>query len=118
MQISVTGRHMEVTEAIRDYAHDRITSALAAYPRMVSAHLILGVEKHRHQAEVVVQGPHHLRVESAAESSDMYASIAGAVDKAAKQIERQLDKWQDHKVREPLSQLEARSTEAGDAAAG
>jgi putative sigma-54 modulation protein len=117
MQISVTGRHMEVTEAIRDYAHDRLTHAFAAYPRIVSAHLILDVEKHRHLAEVVVQGPHHLRVESEAESPDMYASIAGAVDKAAKQIERQLDKWQDHKTREPLSQLEARTTEAGPAGA-
>ena len=113
MQVSVTGRHMEVTEAIRDYAHDRIEHAFAAYPRIVGAHLILAIEKHRHIAEVVVQGPHHLRVESKEESLDMYASIAGAVDKTAKQIERQVDKWQDHKAREPLSHLEARHTEAG-----
>ncbi|MCX6997577.1 MAG: ribosome-associated translation inhibitor RaiA [Kiritimatiellaeota bacterium] len=115
MQISVTGRHMVVTEALRDYAHDRIAHAFAAYPRIVGAHLILAIEKHRHSAELVAQGPHHLRVEAKAESPDMYASIADAVDKTAKQIERQLDKWQDHKAREPLSHLEARSTDAGSA---
>ena len=109
MQVSVTGRHMEVTEAIRDFAHDRIEHIMADYPRILGVHVILGVEKYRHIAEVVLQGPHHLRVEAKAESADMYQSITGAVDKAAKQIERVYSKWQDHKAREGVAYLEAKS---------
>jgi putative sigma-54 modulation protein len=113
MQISVTGRHMEVTESLRDFAHERVEHELADFPRILYAHVILATEKHRQIAEVVVQGPHHLRLEAKDESNDMYASITGAVDKAAKQIEKQMEKWQNHKGHEPLSHVEARTQEVG-----
>ena len=112
MQISVTGRHMEITESLRDFAHERVEHALADFPRILHAHVILAAEKHRQIAEVVVQGPHHLRLEAKEEANDMYASITGAVDKVAKQIERQMEKWQNHKGQESLSTVEARSSTA------
>jgi len=109
MQITVTGRHMEVTESLRDFAHERVEHELADFPRILHAHVILAIEKHRQMAEVVVQGPHHLRVEASDEATDMYAAITGAVDKTARQIERQMEKWQNHKGKEPLSHVEART---------
>jgi len=111
VQISVTGRHMEVTESLRDFAHERVEHELADFPRILHAHVILATEKHRQIAEVVVQGPHHLRLEAKDESSDMYASITGAVEKVAKQIGRQMEKWQNHKGQEALSHVEARTSE-------
>ena len=113
MQISVTGRHMEVTESIRDFAHERVEHELSDFPRILHTHVILAIEKHRQIAEVVVQGPHHLRVEAKEEANDMYASITAAVEKVAKQIERQMEKWQEHKGKEPLSHAEARAQEVG-----
>ena len=113
MQISVTGRHMEVTESIRDFAHERVEHELADFPRILNAHVILAIEKHRQIAELVVQGPHHLRVESKEESNDMYASITAAVEKCARQIERQVEKWQNHKGQEALSHAETRTQELG-----
>jgi len=113
MQISVTGRHMEVTESIRDFALERVEHELADFPRILNAHMILAVEKHRQIAELVVQGPHHLRVEAKEESNDMYASITAAVEKVARQIERQMEKWQEHKGKEPLSHAETRAQELG-----
>ena len=113
MQISVTGRHMEVTEAIRDFAHERVEHELADFPRILNAHVILSVEKHRQIAEVVAQGPHHMRVEAKEESNDMYASITAAVEKTARQIERQVEKWQNHKGKESLSHAETRVQELG-----
>ncbi len=113
MQISVTGRHMEVTESLRDFAHERVEHELADFPRILHAHVILATEKHRQIAEIVVQGPHHLRLEAKDESSDMYASITGAVEKVARQIEKQMEKWQNHKGQEALSHAEARTQEMG-----
>lgn len=106
MHISVTGRRLEITDAIRDYTHERLQHALLDYPRIESVHVILDVEKYRHMAEVVVQAPNHVRVEAREESDDMYASIEGAVEKAAKQLRRHRDKVTDHKTREGLAQLE------------
>ena len=75
--------------------------------------MILATEKHRQIAKVVVQGPHHMRIEAKDESSDMYASITSAVEKVAKQIDKQMEKWQNHKGQEALSHAEARTQEMG-----
>ena len=104
---------MEVTESIRDFAQERVEHELADFPRILNAHVILAIEKHRQIAEVVVQGPHHLRVEAKEESNDMYASITAAVEKVARQIERQMEKWQNHKGQEALSHAEVRAQELG-----
>lgn len=107
MQITVTGRHMEVTDAIRDHTEEKITRELAEFPRVQSVHVILAIEKYRHIAEVVAQAPHHIHVEAKEESDDMYASIDRAVEKLEKQLHKVLDKLQDHKSRERLADVES-----------
>ena len=111
MQISITGRHMELTEAIQNHAQDRLEKVLSEFPRLLSAHLVLDVEKYRHKAELVIRGPHHADVDAHEESSDMYASIDSVVDKAAKQLRRLRDKMVDHKSREGLAELERAAEE-------
>ena len=106
MQISVTGRHMEITEAIRDHAHASVERSLSEFPRVESVHVILAVEKYRHIAEVVIQAPNHIRVEAKHESDDMYVSIDGSVDKASKQLRKTWEKMRDHKSRESLADVE------------
>jgi len=106
MQITVTGRHLEITDALRDYAMDRVTQGLAEFPRVESVHVILDVEKYRHLAELVVQARNHIKVDAREESDNMYASIDGAVEKAEKQLRRLRDKVQDHKSRESIAEVE------------
>lgn len=106
MQISVTGRHMEITEAIRSHVHDKAEHALIEFPEVLSVHMILQIEKYRHLAEVVVQASHHVHVDAREDSNDMYASIDGALEKAAKQLRRHHDKVKDHKAREGLARVE------------
>ena len=105
MQISVTCRHMETSDAIREYAFERIQNGLKDFPRVIKVHLILDVQKYRHLAEIVLHGKNHVDVEALAESDDMYASIDQAVEKAAKQLRKLRDKIQDHKTT-PIGVLE------------
>jgi putative sigma-54 modulation protein len=106
MQIHVTGRHMEITDAIRDYIHNKLQHELVEFPRTESVHVILNIEKYRQIAEVVVQAPNHVRIEAQEESDDLYASIDGAVEKAVKQMKRKRDTIQNHKARESIAQVE------------
>jgi len=121
MQISVTARHMEITDAIRDYATDKVAEELNEFSRIESAHMILDHEKFRHQAELVIQAKNHVRVDAHAESEDMYVSIDQAIEKAEKQLRRLRDKIQDHKSREKLAHVDMRMSSvdeepaAGDA---
>jgi putative sigma-54 modulation protein len=97
MQVTVTGRHIDITDAIRHYTEDKIAHDLADFDRVESVHVILNLEKYRHLAEVVIQGKGPLHLEAEEESDDMYASIDLAVEKAAKQLRKHRDKVQDHK---------------------
>jgi putative sigma-54 modulation protein len=107
MQTSITGRHMELTDSLREHALSRLEKLDAEFPRIQSAQVVLDVEKHRQMAEVIVHAANHVVVDANEETSDMYASIDGAMDKAEKQLRRIRDKMVDHKS-ESLGEMEAR----------
>ncbi len=85
MRVEFTGRHIDVTEPIRKFALDRL-DRLPAVDEMIEVHFILTAEKHqRHIAEVNLKtrnGFHNCTDES----TDMYTSIASALDKLEKQV--------------------------------
>lgn len=116
MQTSITGRHMELTDALREHALSRLEKINTEFPRLQSAQVVLDVEKHRQKAEVIVHAPNHLVVEADDETSDMYASIDGAMDKAEKQLRRARDKMVDHKAQESLGEMEAQIEQRQEAA--
>lgn len=98
MIIQITSRHLEVTDAIRDYVQGRLMPVLAEYPAVEHAHVILGVEKFRHWAQVVVQGKQYLSGEAKAETDDMYKSVDAVAEKIGRQLRRARDKVVDHKI--------------------
>ncbi len=99
MKISVTGRHVEITDAIRDHVENAIRHAFREFPRLVSAHIILSIEKYRQIAEIVVHGPNHIDIEASHESDDLYVSIDRAVEKAERRLQKVWSKMIDRKVR-------------------
>ena len=88
LPIVVTARHMDVTDAIRDYAHKKIEGLHLDYPRIIEAHVILDVEKHRHFAEIILHCNNHITIEASEETDDMYASIDGVIAKIARQMRK------------------------------
>ena len=53
LPITVTGRHVSVTEAMRDYAYKKVENLHLDYPRIIDAKVILDVEnKERQKAEI------------------------------------------------------------------
>ncbi len=86
--VKVTGRHVSITEAIKDYANKKVDNLHLDYPRIIEAHVILDVEKHRHFAEVILHCNNHITIEASHECDDMYASIDGVIDKIAQQMRK------------------------------
>ena len=86
--VKVTGRHISVTEAIQSYAKGKIEHLHLDYPRIIEAHVILDVEKHRHFAEVILHCNNHITIEASEETDDMYASIDGVVSKIGRQMRK------------------------------
>ena len=106
MTITVTGRHVEVTDALRERVHAKLDAVLADFPRVGNVHVVLNLEKHRHSAEIVTQVPHHGQIESKVEKNDMYAAIDEAVDHTAKQLRKWADRVHEHKGREGLGRVD------------
>jgi putative sigma-54 modulation protein len=88
MKIEITGRHIEVTEPLRKFAADRLEKMRGAGGEIDEVHIILTVEKHqRHTAEANVKTRHDFHSVQET-SSDMYTSIASALDKVERQVLR------------------------------
>jgi putative sigma-54 modulation protein len=85
VHIEFTGRHIEVTEPIRQFALDRL-ERLRSLPEVIEVHFILTSENHqRHVAEVNLKTRDGF-LNCADETHDMYTSIASALDKLEKQV--------------------------------
>jgi putative sigma-54 modulation protein len=94
MQLIVTGRHVSVTGAMKQYAREKLERIVTERPHLNEAHLILDVQKYRHLAEITVRGK-NLELFCRGETPDMYASI----DAAAAKLERQLRRFKERHTR-------------------
>ena len=88
LPIKVTGRHVDVTEPIKDYAVKKIEGLHLDYPRIIEAQIILDVQKYRHLAEVILHCANHITIEATSESTDLYASIDEVMAKIGQQMRK------------------------------
>jgi ribosome hibernation promoting factor len=86
--IQVTGRHVSVTDAMKEYCRRRLACLHLDYPKIIEVQVIMDVEKYRHGAEVILHCSNHITLEASSESDDMYASIDEVVDKIARQMRK------------------------------
>jgi putative sigma-54 modulation protein len=88
LPVTVTGRHVDVTDSMKNYAVSKIEGLHLDYPRIIEAQVILDVEKYRHQAEVILHCANHITIEASAETDDMYASMDEVMGKIARQMRK------------------------------
>ncbi len=95
MQLSVTGHHIELTDALRDYVKEKIQRIERHFDHVTNVHVILSVERHQQKAEatVHVSGADVFAYDV---KDDMYAAIDGLVDKLDRQIIKHKEKVQRH----------------------
>ncbi len=84
MNVEITGRHVVITPAIRAYVLKRLRKFTRLLGDDISFHVILGVEKDRHTAEVLLKSK-LLDLTGTGETGDMYSSITRAVAKLERQ---------------------------------
>jgi putative sigma-54 modulation protein len=106
MKLDITGRHIAVSDGLREHTKDRLEKINKLFDDETEAHVVLFVEKHRHVAEIQIKN--RSGVFSGQESTaDLYVSINEAVEKIEKQIRRFKDKRTDRRRREGTTAAEA-----------
>ncbi len=91
MKVHYTGRHMELTEPLKQHTKERLDKMATYLDDIIDVHVILSVEKHRHEAEITLKTRADAFVASAT-TADMYASINQAIDKLDAQARKQQGK--------------------------
>jgi len=94
--ITVTGRHVEITEPLRDHLNEKLGHACRYLDKISSTHVTIAVEKARHLVEIVIHA-HGATLHAKEETHDMYSSIDQAVEKIETQAKRLKEKIKDHK---------------------
>lgn len=91
MRVTVTGRHFEVTPAVRSYVDARLGRMHRYTGRIQSAHVTLSTEKHRHRAEIILESDGR-EFTSKDVSEDMFSALDSVTHKIEKQLRRHKDK--------------------------
>ncbi len=99
MNISITGRNVELTEPIKAYVHEKLGHLKHSFDYVVDVKVTLQVDKFRHRCEVTIQA-NNITINGSKETEDMYASIDGTIDKINRQLKRYRAKLRKHQGRE------------------
>ena len=85
MNIAITFRQMEATEAVKTYATDKVAKLQKFLRQPMKAQVTLSCQKTFHVAEVELHsGSEHFHAHE--QTEDMYASIDRVIDKLERQI--------------------------------
>jgi putative sigma-54 modulation protein len=103
MQLSVTFRQMEATEALKEYARERMERIRKYFPDPISVHVVMSTERgYKHRVDVTMQLHNGLTVAGHEASDSMFSSIDLVIAKIERQVRRYKDKLRTHKARTTL----------------
>lgn len=100
MNLTISGHHLEVTPALREYVVTKLDRVTRHFDQVVDVTVLLTVEKlkekdKRQKAEITVRVKgRDIFVEQTHE--DLYAAIDQLMDKLDRQVMRHKDRLQDH----------------------
>lgn len=98
MQISLSGHHVDITDSIRHYVHEKIQRLDRHFDQALDINIVLTVEKLRHKAEGTLHvSGNNLHAYDVRE--DMYAAIDGLIDKLDRQGKKHMEKIKNHRSR-------------------
>ena len=98
MRIELTGRHVEITPAIREHVETQLGKLKQFFggKMTANAHVVLTVEKNRQKAEIVFNWRDHT-LKAATSDNDLYQAVNKAIEKLEKQAQRLKEKVVDRK---------------------
>jgi putative sigma-54 modulation protein len=96
MNLQISGHHIEVTPALREYVETKLDPVIRHFDQVTGVSVVLSVEKLKQKAEVTLHVP----------GKDMHAEESGDVlfDKLDRQVQKYKQKVQDHHRGEKASQ--------------
>ncbi len=92
MNIIVSGRHLSITDAIKNYAEKKVQKLEKYFDRLIKVQVNLDVESERHRAEMIASAARGAILVAEVIDHDIYAAIDKATDKLERQLTRHKEK--------------------------
>lgn len=97
MQISLTGHHVDITDALKNYVDNKFERLERHFDNVTNVHVILSIEKMRQKAEATMHvNGGNVFADSVHE--DMYAAIDVLTDKLDRQVIKHKEKMKSHRA--------------------
>lgn len=109
MNIVVSGRHLEITQALRSYAEEKIGRFDKYVSNITDAQVTLSVEKkYRQKAEVLLR-VNGMMIQAESITEDIYSAIDEVTEKLEKQVKKYKEKMKDFRKtdKKPLAESSA-----------
>ena len=97
MQIRVTGRHVQVTQEVRDYLEEKAGKLPRFYDRIHGIEAILDHESDQFSAEVVVHADGKQTFVARGTGPDTFVLIDQVIEKLERQLTKHKERRRDHK---------------------
>lgn len=97
MEMTVTFRHLDPSDALRNYAMEKVSRIEKYLSNITEVHIILTHEKLSNTAEVIVHANRSKITAREKDKDNMYASIDLMADKLERQVKKMKDKITSHK---------------------
>lgn len=101
MKLDITGRHIEITPALKEFTEEKLHKLEKLLDGPLEAHVRLSIEKHRHTAEIQIKSRTAV-LSGTQETGDLYASIGEVADKLERQALKHKEKMRDRRQRQSL----------------
>lgn len=95
MQLQLTGRHVEITDAIRQFVDTKFSKLERHFDHITAVHVILSVDSHKQQAEATLQLAGN-DIFAKSDDDNMYAAIDALIDKLDRQLIKHKEKLKNH----------------------
>ncbi len=96
MDVTINARHMDATDAIREYVDTKASKLPKYLDDIHSIEVTLDIDADQPFVEIVVQAPRKHTFVASHRNPDMYACIDGCLSKITEQLRRHKDKIRSH----------------------
>ncbi len=87
MQISIVGRHIDITDAIRDYVEKKLQKLKKYFPYLVDVRVVFYTQKINQVVEITIQA-NRFTIHGEEKSQDLYASVDLVIEKLDAQLKK------------------------------
>jgi putative sigma-54 modulation protein len=122
MNLTISGHHLDVTPAIREYVQNKLERITRHFDQVIDSHVILCIDnltekEKRQKAEINLRVAGKI-VHVASAAHDLYAAIDMLMDRLDRQVQKYKQMLQNHS-NTPLKRManETEAEEGGEAAA-